>query len=156
MRTLLKSIAIILSTILIAGCGPDISPNTYTGAETGVAARVVPATVVSMRHIGIDNSTGVGTTAGAGTGAVLAASAGGSVSTAIAAGIGGAVVGGVLGTAVDKAANHHDGFEYILKVTGTKKMVSIAQESDLRLRVGERVLIEYGTLTRIIPDNRQA
>lgn len=45
-----------------------------------------------------------------------------------------------------------NGFVYVVKLnSGT--IVSVAQAEDLKLKVGQRVLVVYGRHTRILPDN---
>ena len=138
--------------LLCAGCAPNISPNIYNTEDVGVASHVVPATVVSVRNVTIDNKGGAGGLAGTAAGAALGSGIGGSTNVNVAGGVAGAVVGGVAGAAIDKAIHHKQGKEYILKTVDTGKMISVTQVDDLTLSVGQRVLVIYGRITRLVPD----
>lgn len=140
-------------TALLTACAPNVSPNTYVGAEVGVSSRVIPAVVVSMRQVSIDNETKMGGGAGIAAGGLAGSAIGNGVAASGVAAVGGAVIGGLLGHEMDKAINQRTGFEYIVK-TQKGHLVSLVQEKDLKLHVGQRVLILYGVMTRIIPDHR--
>jgi outer membrane lipoprotein SlyB len=147
---LLAALPAILS--LMTGCGPNVSPNTYEASESGVASKVVSGIVVGKRAVKVDAKSGLGGLAGAGMGAAGASAIGGSPHANIAAGIGGAVIGGVLGNAVDKAAHSHKAFEYIINLKNGST-ISIAQVQEVEFEVGQSVLVIYGAMTRIVPDN---
>jgi outer membrane lipoprotein SlyB len=53
----------------IMGCASDISSNSYNASQVNHAARTVPATIVSMRQVEINNSSGAGGLVGAAAGA---------------------------------------------------------------------------------------
>lgn len=150
---LLWMIAIFIG-IALCGCAQNVSPNTYTTGEVGVVSKVRQGVIVAKRVITIDNNSGIGGVAGvaggAATGSMLGASS--DTSTHVIGAIGGAIAGGLVGHGVDKAVNRHTGYEYIIKLDD-KKIVSVIQEKSVQLAVGQHVLVIYGAMTRVIPDN---
>lgn len=143
-----------LSAMLVS-CAQNVSPNTYGASEVGVTSKVIPGVIVSKREVDIDAHTSAGGAAGAAAGAaaggVAGATMGSSLSTGLIGAIGGAVVGGVAGNAIDKAVNHHKGYEYIIKLKDGST-VSVAQAHDVQLAVKQHVLVIYGAMTRVVPD----
>lgn len=137
---------------LMAGCGPNVSPNTYEASESGVASKVVSGLIVGKRAVKVDAKSGLGGLAGAGVGAAGGSAIGGSPQANIAGAIGGAVIGGLVGNAVDKAAHSHKAFEYIINLKNGST-ISITQVQEMEFQVGQRVLVIYGSMTRIVPDN---
>ncbi|NCX94223.1 MAG: hypothetical protein EBX40_06075 [Gammaproteobacteria bacterium] len=152
----MKKIALVCSSLVLAvslaACTPNISPNTYTGDQVGAVAHVVPATVMQTRAVTITQDSKVGGVTGAIAGGVGASAIGGGGRAPIIAIIGGAIIGGVAGSAIDKALHTGPGYEYILQ-TKDGKLLSVTQSGDLKLHEGEHVLIIYGDLTRIVPDD---
>lgn len=143
--------AVVCSLLFVAGCA-DLSPNTYQAGDVGQVNQVVPATIVSMRPVKIQASSGtVGTLAGAGIGAVAGSAIGGDTRTNILAGAGGAILGGLAGRAIENKVSATGGMEYVLR-TKDKRLVTVTQTQDLQLGVGQKVLIIYGRQTRIVPD----
>jgi outer membrane lipoprotein SlyB len=126
----------ILVTIFLTSCAENPSPNIYTTPEVGVASKVNKGTVLSARAVVIDNNSGAGGLAGSVAGAAGGAALGNSASSVVIGAVGGAVVGGVLGNAVDKG-----------------RIISIAQSDPVPFRVHQHVLVVYGALTRVVPDD---
>lgn len=141
------------SLFLLAGCAENISPNVYDSQDVGQANRVMPATIVSMRPVTINASTGVGGLVGAGAGAVAGSAIGGDARTNIIAGIGGAVAGGLLGNAIEKGVSKKQGMEYVLR-TRHDSLITVTQTQDLHLSIGQKVFVIYGKQTRIVPQNQ--
>ena len=84
--------------------------------------------MLAKRIICIDNnSSNVGSTAGVVGGAAAGAMIGKNVATNIVGAVGGALVAGTIGHGVDKAINHHAGYEYMIKLDDGK-IVSVTQE----------------------------
>jgi len=150
----MKQIILLLSSVacfLLCGCVHNVSPNTYTHEEVGVASRVNKGVIISKRVIKIESTSGVGGLAGAAGGAAAGSSIGGSAAANVAGAVGGAVAVGVVGHEIDKAVNRRTGYEYIIKLD-EGKTISVAQERSVQLAIGQRVLIIYGAMTRIVPD----
>lgn len=99
----------------------------------------------------VSGTQGVG--AGAG---VLAGAAGGSAigsgeRSNIVGAVGGAVVGGVIGAAAEEGATRQKGMEYIVE-TENGALLTVVQGVDEPLSVGEKVIVLYGTKSRVIAD----
>lgn len=156
MHTIYKVIGLICFSLLLSACAKSVSPNSYQSSEVGVASKVVPGVIMSKRAVSIDGNSGAGGLAGAGAGAAAGSTIGGSSSTSgnIIGAIGGAVVGGLIGNAADKAINHHQGYEYIIRLKNGSA-VSVVQAEEMKFEVNQRVLVVYGAMTRIIPDDMQ-
>jgi outer membrane lipoprotein SlyB len=135
----------------LSGCAQNVSPNTYTTSEVGVASKVVAGTIIAKRTIIIDNNTGAGGLAGVAAGAAAGSAVGGSAASGVVGAVGGAVLGGVIGNVIDKSINKKQGFEYIIKLTNGST-ISVTQLQDMQFAIGQHVLVIYGALTRIIPD----
>jgi outer membrane lipoprotein SlyB len=143
-----------ITLVILTACSPTISPNTYSAKEIGVAAKVEPAVIVSMRPVKIENTSGTGGILGAGAGAAAGSVLGASPQASIIGAIGGALVGGVTGHAIDKSINTQQGYLYILR-TSRNAMVSVTQAYDqfTKFKVGQRVLIVYGQKVRIVDED---
>ncbi|MBN2689591.1 MAG: glycine zipper 2TM domain-containing protein [Gammaproteobacteria bacterium] len=150
MKTIRNIFFVGIALLSLTACAPNLSPNVYSGGDVGQAARTVPARVVSMRKVKINNQSAVGGLAGAGAGAVAGSAIGGGNRMHALGAIGGAVVGGLVGSEVDKMMHSGYGYEYVLR-TNKGNLVSVTQTQDLQLRKGQRVYIIYGRRTRIVP-----
>ncbi len=151
-----KKIILLSSTLalipLLGGCGPNLSPNTYSGNDVGVASRVIKGTIIAMRPIKIEQNSGVGAVGGAVAGAAGASLLGTNPAASIAAGAGGAVVGALIGNAAEKGMRRDVGYEYIIQLNNNST-ISVTQQQDLQLALNQHVLVIYGSTTRIVPDN---
>lgn len=151
-KLLLLSFLTIGSGLVLCGCVHNVSPNTYTHGEVGVASRVNKGKIIAKRVVKIEATSGVGGVAGAVGGAAAGSMIGASTATGIVGATGGAVVAGVVGHELDKAINRRTGYEYIIKLDDGKT-ISITQERSVELTVGQKVLVIYGAMTRVVPDN---
>lgn len=151
MKNIFFIFALLFLGIQINGCAQNVSPNTYQTSEVGVANKVVSGVIVSKRTVNIDANSGVGGLAGAVAGGAAGSVVGGSTASNIIGAVGGAVIGGLAGSAIDKAVNHHEGIEYIIKLN-KGSTISVTQVQDMLFEVNQRVLVIYGHPTRIIPD----
>jgi outer membrane lipoprotein SlyB len=140
-----------MASLLIGGCAGNVSPNSYDAAEAGIASKVVQGVIIGKRKVKIDGKGGVGGLAGAGMGAVGGSAIGGGDRSHIAGAIGGAVLGGVIGDQIDKRINQHQAYEYIIRLKNGST-ISIAQVQELEFAIHQPVLVIYGAMTRIVPD----
>lgn len=153
LRSMLVACVVCTGVITLTGCATDVSPNNYAAGDVGVASKVVAGTIISKREIVINKSNGnIGTLAGGAAGAVGGSAIGGGDRANIVGGIGGALLGGVIGNAADKAINKSKGFEYMIRLTKDDSVISITQDKDLALAINQKVLVIYGAMTRIVPD----
>lgn len=149
-RIFIASLSIVCA--FMVGCAQNVSPNTYQASDIGVASKVLPGTVIAKRNINIDANSGAGGLAGVTAGAAVGSGLGGSAAANIVGAVGGAVIGGLFGNKIDKAVNHHQGIEYIVKLKNGST-ISLAQAQELQFEIGQHVLVVYGAITRLIPDN---
>jgi outer membrane lipoprotein SlyB len=152
--TFMKKIILLISSLslfMLVGCTQNISPNTYTTSQVGVAGKVLPGEVVAKRIVTVDNSSGVGGAAGVLAGGAAGAAIGGSTEANIVGAVGGALIGGVVGNAIDKSVTRKQAYEYVIKLDNGST-VSIAQSLEVELAVHQRVLVMYGAMTRVVPD----
>ena len=151
----MKMLAVLgVATIALVGCASNISPKTYSVGSVGQVNRTVSATVISVREVDVAGTTGGGGTAGTAAGAVLGSSAGGNDSRSnIVGAIGGAVVGGLAGAAIEANATKQKGMEYVVE-TENGNLMTIVQGADTVFAEGQKVLVLYGSPSRLIADPR--
>jgi outer membrane lipoprotein SlyB len=146
----------VLGTAIIAlvGCASNISPQTYSVGSVGQVNRTISATVISVREVDVAGTTGVGGSAGTAAGAVVGSGAGGNNSRGnIVGAIGGAVIGGLAGSAIEANATKQKGMEYVVE-TENGNLMTIVQGSDIVFAAGQKVLVLYGSPSRLIADPR--
>jgi outer membrane lipoprotein SlyB len=137
--------------MLVAGCTPDYSPNTYASNAVQQANKVEPAVVIGFRQVEISASGTVGAVTGGAAGGVLGAQVpGSSISTALGT-VGGALVGTLAGTGLEHATADTTGWEYIVRKPNGE-LLSVTQREPTPLPVGQKVLVITGNQARIIPD----
>lgn len=151
----MKTIALLITAIVfLAGCASNISPQSYSVGSVGQVNRTVAATVISVREVNVAGTAGLGGSAGAASGAVVGSAAGGNNSRGnIVGAIGGAVVGGLAGAAIEANATKQKGMEYVVE-TDNGNLMTIVQGMDAPFLVGQKVLVLYGSPSRLIVDPR--
>jgi len=152
MKKFLLSLFLVSCVISLSACAPNLSPNSYSADQVGVASTVKHGVVISRRPVNIDSNTGVGGLAGAGAGAIAGSAIGGSGAANAIGAIGGAIVGGLVGNAAESSVNHQVGFEYIIR-QGNGRTISVVQTQDMMFAIGERVMVIYGPQVRVLPDD---
>lgn len=139
---------------VLAGCASNISPQTYSVGSVGQVNRTVSATVVSAREVDVAGTTGIGGSAGTATGAVVGSAAGGNNTRGnIVGAIGGAVIGGLAGAAIEANATKQKAMEYVVE-TENGNLMTIVQGNDSAFSLGQKVLVLYGSPSRLIADPR--
>jgi outer membrane lipoprotein SlyB len=136
--------------LVLVGCGPSYSPNTYASNAAQQANKVESGVVAGIRKVRITTSGTVGGVAGAAAGGVAGAQVGVGPTSAFSA-IGGSLVGGIAGVATEHIVGDTNGFEYIVR-KANGDMISVVQKDEKPLRVGEKVLVIAGPQARIVPD----
>jgi outer membrane lipoprotein SlyB len=148
---LTRTVAACVVPVLLAGCGPDYSPDTYDAAAVQQANKVERGVVIGVRQIDVTAAGVVGTATGAAAGGVAGAQTpGGGVAAAFGA-IGGGLVGGLLGNSVEHATGDTQAFEYIVR-EANNDLVSVTQKDAAPLKIGTKVLVIGGKQARIVPD----
>lgn len=151
---LAASILFAVIALAVSGCASNISPQTYSVGSVGQVNRTVAGTIISARQVDISGTTGVGTGAGTAAGAVVGSAAGGNNSRGnIVGAIGGAIIGGIAGSAIEANATKQKGMEYVVE-TENGHLMTIVQGSDPIFNPGQKVLVLYGSPSRVIADPR--
>src|SRR5262245_3265807 len=110
------TLSISLSLVMVAGCTPDISPNTYSTSSTQQVSSVEHGTIINVTQVKVEDSgtQWAGTLAGGAAGAVLGGSMGEGTGSML-LGIGGAVLGGVAGNAAERKLTSQTATQYIIQ-----------------------------------------
>ena len=135
-----KITLIVMGFIFMAGCASSRSGQVYSRDQAGKVQTVQMGTVESVKAVKIEGTkTPVGTVAGAVAGGALGSAVGGGSGRTIATVLG-AIAGGVAGSAVEEGMTKKDGLEITVKLD-TGKVISVVQEADVQLMVGDRVRV---------------
>ncbi len=142
----------ILTVGLLAGCTPSLNADTYDYSSAGHAQPTVRGTVIDIRPVVVRRSGGLGGATGGAIGGIAGSLAGGDDhprDNAMGA-VGGAVAGAVVGNLIDKEITRKHALEYVIQ-TDSKRVVSVVQGTKPAIHKGERVLVMYGSKTRVVP-----
>lgn len=146
--------ALLLSAVLLVGCASNISPNSYSAGSVGQVNRTVAGTVISVRAVSVDSDGGGGALVGGTAGAVAGSSVGGGTRANALGAIGGALVGAAVGSAIQRNNAQQTGMEYVVQ-TENANLLTVVQGDSPAFPVGARVLVLYGSPSRVIADPRQ-
>jgi len=144
---LAATLSLCLSALLVAGCAPQFSPNTYSSNAVQLANKVEGGVVIGYREVSISASGNIGTVTGGAAGGVLGIEYANSGLVAV----GATAVGGLIGNALDHAAGDTTGWEYIVRKPNGD-MLSVTQRERRPLGLGQKVLVIMGPQARVIPD----
>ena len=142
-----------LLAILLVGCTTNISPKTYSVGSVGQVNRTISATVISVREIDVAGTQGLGAGVGAAAGGIAGSSLGSGDRENLIGALAGAVVGGIAGAAIERSATEQKGMEYVVE-TENGNLMTIVQGVTVLFKEGQKVLVLYGTPSRIIADPR--
>lgn len=149
-------VTVAFASVILAGCAQNISPQTYSVGSVGQVNRTISARVISAREVSVAGTSNVGGAAGTATGAVVGSAAGGSNTRGnIVGAIGGAIVGGLAGATIEANATKQKGMEYVVE-TENGNLMTIVQGTDPVFTSGQKVLVLYGSPSRLIADPREA
>lgn len=149
-RSAATLLAALSAAVVLAGCAPAYTGDTYRYHETMRPQSVELGVVESTRLVQIQApETGVGTVGGAALGG-LAGSGVGAGHGNVAAVIGGAILGGVIGNAVERDANRRNGVEVTVRLDNGRTVAIVQQDGGEGFRPGDRVrLVSNGYATRV-------
>ena len=142
---------ILLSVLLLAGCGNTYSADTYATRAVQQVNPVQQGVIIGAREVAISADGATGAAVGAAAGGIVGGAATGSNLTSALAGVGGGLIGGLLGTATERAVNDNRGTEYIVRRTNGE-LVNVTQRDVPPLPIGQKVLVIAGAQARIVPD----
>ena len=118
------AIAMALLSLSLTNCAKDLPPGDYDSAEVGQIKKVVPGTVISMRAVRLHSRSA-------------------DVATGNAA---------YEQDNNDSGVNRSHGFEYVIRLN-SGEIISVVQAEDIKLKPKQRILVIYGSNTRVVPDN---
>ena len=136
--------------VMLASCGPDYSPDTYSSNAVQQANKVEQGVIVGVRDVAVSTSGATGAVTGGAAGGIAGAQVGSGPASAFAA-LGGTLVGGLTGAAVEHATGDTKAFEYIVR-KGNGDLVSVTQKDKVPLALGQKVLVIAGNQARVVPD----
>ncbi len=142
--------AALLFGLAVAGCSPDLSPNTYNSGAVQQANKAEQGVVVGVRQVDVKVSGATGAVVGGAAGGIAGSQLGPGTTSAFGA-LGGSLIGGLIGTGVEHAGGDTTAYEYIVR-KANKELVSVTQKDDPPLALGEHVLVIAGSQARIVPD----
>ncbi|NUZ06695.1 glycine zipper 2TM domain-containing protein [Piscinibacter koreensis] len=144
-----KSISVILLSAALAACSTT-SPDVIQAHDAQRMARVVDATVLSVRQVVVQGrETGAGTIAGGVVGGVAGSSIGGH-RDGIVGGVLGAVAGAVLGNTIERSVNREDAVEILVQLrNGERRAVVQARNGDSWIPGDPVVLVTSNGRTRV-------
>ncbi len=136
--------------MLLAGCKPDYSANTYNSNAVQQANKVDQGVIIGRRQVGVTPSGTTGAVGGAAAGGIAGSQIGTGVTSAFGA-LGGGIVGGVVGSAVERGTGAVTAFEYVVRKSNNE-LLSVTQQDTSPLAIGQKVLVIAGSQARIVPD----
>ncbi len=137
--------------LTLAGCGPDYSPNTYSGAAAQQANKVDQGMVVGVRRVDIRAQTTTGAVTGGAVGGIAGSQAPGSGVVSAIGALGGSLIGGIIGSSVEQSTIDTAAYEYVVRKPNGE-LISVTQKDEVPLAVGQNVLVIAGAQARIVPD----
>lgn len=146
---------ILLGTLMITSCAPNLSSTNYSMDQTNLSNRAVKGVVVSIRPVQVQGSNnGVGAIAGGVAGAVGGSMIGGGTRAHVLGGVGGALLGGLVGNQIQKEVSKANAYEYLVK---TKKgnIISAVQAPDSSIAVGQHVIVILSNPAKVVADTTQ-
>lgn len=154
MKAIAFTTALALGMVLLPSCNNMATLNRVSPNSVGVAAQVIPGTVIDARSVQIDATdsdknlgTGLGAAIGAGAGSLLGRGKGQFVST-----VGFGVVGAIAGRAAGRAAGTLAGQKLTIQADGSRKTYVITQA--IYQEVGAIPVGTHGNLqgNKFLPD----
>jgi outer membrane lipoprotein SlyB len=149
-RLLVTLTALASPILMLFGCGPSYSPDTYANNAAQQAGKVEAGVIAGVRPVQISAQGAVGGVTGAAAGGVAGSQVGAGPTSAFGA-IGGSLIGGIAGVTTEHIIGDTDGFEYVVR-KANGDMISVAQKDKKPLWVGEKVLVISGPQARIVVD----
>ena len=148
-----RILVVYVAAVLLSACSTNRSPSSYSAGSVGQVNRTVSGTIISVRSVAVSGTNNVGGATGAAVGAVGGSAIGGGTRSNLIGVIGGAVIGGLAGGAIERGQTEYSGFEYVVE-TSNGNLMTIVQGAPA-LSSGERVLVLYGSPSRLIADPRK-
>lgn len=134
---------------LLAGCA-NSSGETYSTNEVNRTAVVTHGTIVGIREVPVQGTSGgTGTMVGAIGGGVAGSFIGGDWRSNVLAGLAGALIGGVVGNQAERAIGSGTATEFTVREEDGQT-IAVVQRNDGGLMVGDKVRILRSDKTRLV------
>lgn len=134
---------------LLAGCANN-SGETYSTNEVNRTAVVTHGTIVGIREVPVQGTSGgTGTMVGAIGGGVAGSLIGGDWRSNVLAGLAGALIGGVVGNQAERAIGSGTATEFTVREEDGQT-IAVVQRNDGGLMVGDKVRILRSDKTRLV------
>lgn len=134
---------------LLAGCANN-SGETYSTNEVNRTAVVTHGTIVGIREVPVQGTSGgTGTMVGAIGGGVAGSFIGGDWRSNVLAGLAGALIGGVVGNQAERAIGSGTATEFTVREEDGQT-IAVVQRNDGGLMVGDKVRILRSDKTRLV------
>ncbi len=140
-----------MCSLVLAGCGPSYSPDSYDSAAVQKANAVDQGVIIGARAVGVTDNGSTGAITGAAAGGIAGSQLPGSGATSALGALGGSLIGSVVGRSSEKIVGATTAFEYIVRKTDDK-LISVTQQDEKPLTVGTKVLVIAGPQARIVVD----
>ncbi len=144
----------VVPVLLLAACAPNQGQNRYNQAEVGQQTELEYGKVLAVKSVAITGENkGIGSAAGMAAG-MTAGYQFGNGNGQLAGLIAGAIIGGIAGHIAEQEAIEQVGYEYIIKIDGSKKPRSIVQyqnKDDIVFKKGDKVMVQTtGSYQRVM------
>ncbi len=151
---MIRLLALLGIALVVGGCTQNISPTAYSVGSVGQVNRTISAVVISAREVDVTGTNAMGASAGALAGGAAGSGLGGANARGnIVGAVGGAVIGGLIGAAIESNVTKQKAIEYVVE-TENGNLMTIAQGDETIFVVNQRVLVLYGSPSRLIADPR--
>lgn len=122
-KTFLKFILVAFCGLVLTACSKELPPGEYDANEIGKIKKVIPGTIISKRAVNLHRKTEDMNPSAKSTSAF-----------------------------VDNGYNQTHGVEYVIKLN-SGSIISVVQNEDLKLKNKQKILVIYGSNTRVVADN---
>lgn len=148
-----RALARLILVASVVGCAPSRTSEVYSANQIGRTAVVTYGTVVGMREVPIEGTSGgTGTAIGAVGGGVAGSFIGGDWRSNVLAGLAGAVIGGVIGNQAERAMTRGTATEFTVRESDGQT-IAVVQTNEAGLMIGDRVRILRSDRTRLVRDS---
>lgn len=135
----------------LAGCSQSYKADTYAADGVLRTNKVERGVIIGFREVKIRANGTVGAVTGGAMGGILGSQSGTFGVNAALGTVGGTTLGGILGTTIEHVTGDTIGWEYIVQKKDGE-LLSVTQQDDAAVPIGQKVLIITGVQSRLVPD----
>jgi outer membrane lipoprotein SlyB len=155
MVMMMRSKSILLAVTMTAALSACITPdsaNVYKKHEMKQLATARAGVIENIRSVQMQDSTGIGSVAGAVIGGIGASGNIGNGNGAIISGVLGGILGGLLGNQIETSITSKNANELTIRMQDNQERLVVVQDADLPFDVGQQVdVITDGLTARVVP-----